>query len=63
MIPPDELTRDRLAAEVLDTLNAAEHEPPSCRLEFTGLDRLTAEMRALLAADQELLSRVEARVV
>jgi predicted glycosyltransferase len=62
MIPPDELTRDRLAAEVRDILSAAEHVPPSCRLEFTGLDLLTAEMRALLA-DREFLIRVQARVV
>jgi predicted glycosyltransferase len=62
MIEPDDLTPGRLAAEVHDALSAAD-VTISSRLDFTGLDRLTDEMRALLAADRELLSRVEKRVV
>jgi predicted glycosyltransferase len=61
-IEPDELTRDRLAAEVRDALEVPA-APAATRLEFTGLDRLTVEMRELLAADQTFLNRVEARVV
>ncbi len=62
-IEPDQLTRDRLAAEVQDALLGTD-APVTTRLEFTGLDRLTLEMHALLATDPcGTLSRAEARVV
>jgi predicted glycosyltransferase len=48
MIEPDHLTSALLAAEVRDRLRSP-NRSPSMRLEFTGLDRLTVEMRALLA--------------
>lgn len=61
-IEPSELTRDRLAAEVHDALLGT-HAPVTTRLEFTGLDRLTLEMHALLATHRSTLTRAEARVV
>jgi predicted glycosyltransferase len=61
-IEPSELTRDRLAAEVYDALLGT-HAPVTTRLEFTGLDRLTLEMHALLATHRSTLTRAEARVV
>jgi predicted glycosyltransferase len=62
-IEPAELTRDRLAAEVHHSLQTTDVPIPT-RLEFTGLERLTLEMHALLAEESSrLLNRVEARVV
>ena len=62
-IEPAALTRDRLAAEVHHSLQATDMAIPT-RLEFTGLERLTLEMHALLAEESSrLLNRVEARVV
>jgi predicted glycosyltransferase len=61
MIEPDHLTGARLAVEVVDALRSTAL-PPSMRLEFTGLDRLTAEMHALLGEGSKGVQRQAAAV-
>jgi predicted glycosyltransferase len=61
-IEPHELGHQRLASEVLATLRS-NGVVPAARLEFTGLDRLTSEMRVVLTERQSPGVSREARAV